>query len=173
MIDKNEPHEPALPFDEWMRKNFGESAIVPIEHQNVIRSVTVGVDVQKDIIELLTHDVGNPPFLDRHTKMVIDTQDAMVHAALIKMGWKPPALNFIGPDKAKLWDELKAELEVSSEGRWSNMSTGDERLDSQKNYMAGKTLDRMKLMEALASGHDHKATPETFARVAEDMRRKG
>ena len=76
------------------------------------------------------------------------------------------------PDKAKLWDELKSEIEAYiSHGSVTDTTDVDRRMKIERNVsIAQYQLDRMIQMETLAMIRP--ATPETFARVAEDMKRR-
>lgn len=52
-------------------------------------------------------------------------------------------------DKAKLWDEMKAGLEYDiTQNKYGFMSTGDERLDSQKGDLRAM-LTRMEMAETM------------------------
>lgn len=71
------------------------------------------------------------------------------------------------PDKAKLWDELKAELEGDKAG---HIFHDYNRLNSQLSpWMAKKFLDRMNQAEIFAT-HVRPATPQDFDRVRTELK---
>lgn len=80
------------------------------------------------------------------------------------------------PDKAKLWDELKAELERDIDQFYVDRLKGGTATvkthgDEHKSITGRTLLDRMLSMETLAT-YVRPATDATFARVAEDLRAK-
>lgn len=75
--------------------------------------------------------------------------------------------SYISPDKARLWDDLKWDLEGRANRCEGNQLTGYRSTPDAQ--LARADLDRMLQMEILAT-YVRPATPATFARVAADMR---